>query len=457
MLGKVFTFLPFGDIAYRVNLMSAVFAAATSVLILKIAVMQTGRLLPSLAAALAFSFSYYVWTLSVVAEVYTLNAFATALIIFLWLRWEEGRNKRLLYGAALIWGLSLGGHLTIGLLGLAFAYLGIRELVKKNIIIRDVLLMAGVFLFGAVLVYSYLPWRYLADAYPNVVGTFDATGQFNALNLASLSGLWWMISSREFDQLYFAYDVPGFFRELGVYLKALHANFLAIGLVLGVVGIVRSVITKPHQFVLLFLVFISNMIFFVNYGAFDKATMFLPTYVVWALWMAEGIAYITGTLASYTLVGGTPYIRRLGQAVARVPWEKAALLLPVAALVVNFSYADASSGGELKEEYQSFLASVETDAVIAAWYLDLWPMVYLQTVENVRPDVTIVDRFRISREEESELMELALTGRPVYVFGWVPYMNFPHRAVPVWKSKQDVALGWHDVAQRIESLPASAP
>ena len=34
VLGKLFTFLPFGDIAYRVNLMSAVFAAATSVLIL---------------------------------------------------------------------------------------------------------------------------------------------------------------------------------------------------------------------------------------------------------------------------------------------------------------------------------------------------------------------------------------------------------------------------------------
>ena len=205
--------------------------------------------------------------------------------------------------------------------------------------------MAGVFVFGAVLIYSYLPWRYLADASPNVIGNFDATGQFNPLNLASVGGLWWMISGKEFDHLYFVYDVPGFFHELVVYLKALHGNFLAIGLVLGIVGMVRSAVTKPHQFVLLFLVFSSNVIFFVNYGAFDKATMFLPTYVVWALWMAEGITYITGTLASYTLVWGTAPMRRLGQAVAKVPWEKAALLLPVAALVVNFSYADASSGG----------------------------------------------------------------------------------------------------------------
>ena len=116
-----------------------------------------------------------------------------------------------------------------------------------------------------------------------------------------------------------------------------------------------------------------------------------------------------------------------------------------------------AQGGQVKEDYESFLASVETDAVIAAWYLDLWPMVYLQTVENMRPDVTIVDRFRITREDESALMELSLTGRPVYVFGWVPYMNFPHEAIPVWQSNQDLPQGCHDVAQRIVSLPASAP
>ena len=35
ILGKAFTYLPFGDVGYRINLMSAVFAAATSMLVFK--------------------------------------------------------------------------------------------------------------------------------------------------------------------------------------------------------------------------------------------------------------------------------------------------------------------------------------------------------------------------------------------------------------------------------------
>ena len=67
-------------------------------------------------------------------------------------------------------------------------------------------------------------------------------------------------------------------------------------------------------------------------------------------------------------------MRILGQAITKVPWQQAALLLPVAALVVNFSYADVSSDRSVREGYYDFLSSVEPDALITAWFYDSWPL-----------------------------------------------------------------------------------
>ena len=208
--------------------------------------MLTGRMLPSLASALFFSFSYYTWTLAVVAEVYTLQASLIALIIYLWIRWDTGGDKRLIYAAAALWGLSLGNHITIGLLAPAFGYLVIRGLYKRTLNWRDVGMIAGLFAVGAVLIYSYLPLRYVTDAAPNIAGSYDGNGEFHRVDLTSGGGMWSMLSGRQYGGLFFAYDVPGFFQELGGYFKFLFGNFLAIGVVLGVVGLIRSTMIKPH-------------------------------------------------------------------------------------------------------------------------------------------------------------------------------------------------------------------
>ena len=437
VLGKLFTFLPVGDVGYRINLMSAVFAAGTAVLVFKIALMVTQRQLPALAAALFFAFSYYAWRLAVVAEVYTLQAFLTALIIYLWFRWEAGGSRKLLYAAAFALGLSLGNHMTIGLLGLAFAYLVGRGVLKRALDLRSVALMGALFIFGAALIYAYLPWRYLADASPTVVGTFDGNGVFNRVDLTSASGLWWMLSGQEYDHLLFAYDVRGFFGELGGYFKLLNGNFLGIGIFLGVLGMLRSAFTRPHQFIVLFLVFAANVFFFANYGAFDKETMYLPTYVIWAIWTAWGLAYLVEVIAGHHSVERIIPARFRGQGMKRIPWQYGLLLLPVAALIVNFSYADVSSQDRVQEQYREFLTSVEPNAMIVAWYLDVWPMVYLQEVEDMRPDVFVVDRFRISRENEVTLIGQTQSQRPVYIFGWLPAMHFPHNPVLVWQGKHD--------------------
>ena len=107
-LGKLFTYLPFGNVAFRVNLMSSFFAAMTSVMIYYItrAMLDDSenerfvlfkRLkfadIAGVLSALAFSFSYNLWAWAVVSKFYTLNAFVVACILMLLIRWRRARME----------------------------------------------------------------------------------------------------------------------------------------------------------------------------------------------------------------------------------------------------------------------------------------------------------------------------------------------------------------------------
>jgi 4-amino-4-deoxy-L-arabinose transferase-like glycosyltransferase len=118
LIGKLFTFIPHGTIAWRVNLMSAFFGALTCAflfLIIQKIFKKTNKkyqnnetmeqcnngienssfitllfyyLLP-FSSALIFAFTQIFWSQSVVAEVYTLNTFFVAVIAWLLLIWAE--------------------------------------------------------------------------------------------------------------------------------------------------------------------------------------------------------------------------------------------------------------------------------------------------------------------------------------------------------------------------------
>ena len=103
---------PLGSLAYKANLLSAVFTVAASVVLL-----QTLRALgiPSLIAAVTtvtFGLTATAWLHSLVAEVYSLHLLFVALVIFFFLRWTQTRADRYFLVAWACYGLSFGNHLT---------------------------------------------------------------------------------------------------------------------------------------------------------------------------------------------------------------------------------------------------------------------------------------------------------------------------------------------------------
>lgn len=125
MLGKGFALLPVGNVAFRLNLMSAAFSAL-AVFIIYMTVLAlldgrenyaAGRLHAPIAASLAFlmSAAKTFWSQAVVAEVYALNSFFLALLILLHVYSRLGRidTARYVRLSGFVFGLGVVNHVSL--------------------------------------------------------------------------------------------------------------------------------------------------------------------------------------------------------------------------------------------------------------------------------------------------------------------------------------------------------
>ena len=89
LLGKLFSLGPWQNVAWAVNLLSAVAGALTVSLVYLLTHRLARRRLPALLAAAALAVSPVFWSQAVVAEVYTLNSAFVAALLWLALRWAR--------------------------------------------------------------------------------------------------------------------------------------------------------------------------------------------------------------------------------------------------------------------------------------------------------------------------------------------------------------------------------
>jgi hypothetical protein len=95
----------------------------------------------------------------------------------------------------------------------------------------------------------------------------------------------------------------------------------------------------------------------------------------------------------------------------------AALLLPLVALVMNYSLLDLSSDRRSREDATQFLALAEPGAMIVGRWIDVAPMEYLQVVEGQRQDVTLIHRGTLDRAGLLDLARRNAGERPFYLVG----------------------------------------
>jgi len=160
MLAHLFTYLPFGDPAYRANLASAVFGAAAVFFLFLAGLRLSRRILAAAVGALSFAVGNTFWSQAIIAEVYTMNALFVSLVVLVLLVWRDARDDHYLLASAFLMGLSLTHHLTSGLLlptaALFVLAVDCRTLLKRRLVLKG----AGLFVLGLT-PYLYLPVRAL--------------------------------------------------------------------------------------------------------------------------------------------------------------------------------------------------------------------------------------------------------------------------------------------------------
>lgn len=394
LLTHLFSRLPAGDLAYRANLASAVYSALAAGLLVTLVRDISGRSLAALAAGFSFAFCFYTWSLSVVAEVYTLQALLLVLMLCCVWRWRQQGRSGWLIGLAFLLGLAAANNpATIlwwpGLLLLALSGANVRRLDR-----RDVARLA-IALTGGLAFVLYIPIRSAADPAVNYIGQFDGQGHFHRLDLANIDNLLWYLSGRQFDWAFFAYSGPELVAQAGQFIYQFAGAFLGAGLIVALWGCWRLLNSRQALAVGLLLVATLHGLFFIAYRAPDKETMFLPVYLIAAVFLGAGLARM------------------------EEQWPRLArLLLPaliIALVIINKPFADVSDLTGPRDVAEARLKQAEPNAFYLAVWGDAAVMEYLQVASGLRTDVTVINILMIAPATRNELVAYALgQGRMVY-------------------------------------------
>ncbi len=164
LLGRIFSMLPFGEIAFRVNLLSAAAGIATVVLIYLCTVrllstwldredtiQQVAILVGGVVASLSTAFSFSFWNNAIEAEVYGLSMCITMLAVWVALRWDDAHkdhnSDRLLLFIAYLFGLGAGVHLQCLLTIPGILILLFTDLMEDRPLKHQVLVVVGLTLY----------------------------------------------------------------------------------------------------------------------------------------------------------------------------------------------------------------------------------------------------------------------------------------------------------------------
>ncbi|MGB0385104.1 MAG: DUF2723 domain-containing protein, partial [Ardenticatenaceae bacterium] len=395
LIAHLFTYLPLGDVAYRVNLLSAVATSGSVMLLILLLQQLTGRIWPALVAGLSFAFSFYVWSLSLVAEVYTLQVcFLAVMLLSVW-HWRAQGSQRALLMMVGMMGLAVVNNPATTLWWPGLLLLAASTPHRRDLSWRDLVKLAAVFALGLTPLF-YLPLRSAAHPQYTYVGYYDAAGIFHTTDLTQLSNLLWYLSGGPFSGMIAGYSRQELWRESADFLHRLWATFLGIGLPLGLWGLWRLGLRRRMLALGLLLTALPHAIFFIAYRAPDKETMFLPVYLIWAIFLGVGIAHLR------------PIVPR------SLSYVK--VLLPLALLLVNMPYVDVSEWHDPRQEAETRLRTAKPDALYMAVWGDAAAMEYLQLTNGLRSDVTVVNTFLTSPSVRQDLVRNALQAkRPVYI------------------------------------------
>lgn len=406
--------IPIGDIAFRVNLLSALcLALAIPALYFAIARLIKHNLI-AVAASLSFAFSFQIWASGIRAEIYALQILSLSYL--LWWFVVIYQAESISYRQTIIGGMLIGLAVSVQPASLLLA-VGIAIYLLWRLSWQQIALIVIVSLFVFVLPLLYFPIRFSAMPAFNIAGQYLADGTFDSVDLTTFSGIWWMLTGSQFDSLFFVDGLVPSIEQLITTGTSIAQNYVGIGVIIAVLGVI-PMWRQNRMFVGIWIVtLLPYLYFFTTYGAADKETMYAPIYLLLAVSLGFGLAWVLSEATDSDSNNLVDYLIIFS--------------LPVFLFVYNFPALNLSNDTNVRDRAEITLEEIPEDAIVLGEWFEVIPLQYLQIVEDERADVRYYNLFLFDVASVNTFLSTLADGEePVIVLGEQipPYLNIINAA-----------------------------
>jgi hypothetical protein len=432
ILGWLWSHLvPLGDAAYRVNLLSAAFAASAVALAYPLVLQvlrgafrvpqQTLLRAAAIVATITLAVSRTFWSQALRAEVYALNSLFVVATLLLLLQWAHSRSSRTLQAAALVCGLSLTHHVTMALFLpaiLIFVWLTDRSVFRSPRVTGTLLLLVAL----PQALYLYIPWRAPLTPYLYV---HLAPGRTLELYENTPRGFFGFLTAEMFrGEL--GHQAP-VLERLSLAATQLLIQFGLAGVTLGVLGVVKLAVPWAGQLsrrllALLGLCYAALVGFTLFYHIGDIEVLYTPSYIIFAVCFAVGTAWLlevtrTRRFGAYVVVG-------------------LCALLPAMSLWYTYPKVDRSADYQARAWAEGILSQPlpEGAILVSNDRNEITPLLYLQQVEGVRPDLLTMFPLMLPGEEYSNVVRVIEgvldVDRPLFLLKPMPGLEVKYHLEP---------------------------
>ncbi len=345
-----------GEPIINLNILSALFTVIASIfLYLTTKKILQNRFIPLLLVSL-FAFSPTIWRISITNEVYPLTALFAILIIYSLFKLHD---KRGFYITMYLIGLSFTNHIIIFSLALpvlCYVIFVYRPSFKK-------ILFSIVFTLLGMSLYLYLITRKLG-------GAELAWG-----NTYNLQRLFWHITGRQYQLWMFSLSLTETVNNLLNGLTMLLRNFLFIFIIPVFFGFYHLFKSERKKFWLLFVIFLLNFLYVINYAIPDIEPYYIPSFIALVFVFAHGLKLIK------------KYLR----------WF---IVLPITVVipVLNYHSCTLKNNTFGMDFSRMHIEGLPEKSFFICTYWDIYsPIIYLRKVKKIRQDLIAIDKELLRR------------------------------------------------------------
>lgn len=337
---------------------------------------DTAKIIASVFAGLFLALSKTFWFQSTSTEVYSLHLLLITTIIFFLIKAFLFVNKQkqiakewILFSIALALGFT--NHMTTLLIipGVAFLYFYQNNFNVRSL--KQIVFMLLIFFPILILVYSYFPIRASQNPIMNWGNPIDLERILR--HISGKQYQVWLFSSSEAASKQFKY-----------FINNLPTEFV-ITLLIILFGLVASYIKAKKFFAFNLIVFFSTVLYSINYDIVDIDSYFLLAYISLAFFSVFGIYFVIGFAEKRKIHLAVPFV----------------IFFLFVGIQYYSNYEDVNQKNNfIYEDYtKALLNSVPKNSIVFSYQWDYFVSAsyYFQNVENVRKDVTVIDKELLRR------------------------------------------------------------